>query len=271
MIDSSRLRVRCALSWSVALLLVGSCSSHEEEDDAEEAEGFQTIGAATCGVERWSVKTGTDPDASSVGLTATNKTIGSLRALAKPATIPANSRLSAEKQAARLTNVTLTVFKAESDSDYHLVVRDGAATNTMIVEIPLPGCVGSGSPFAGGIASARAAFNAKFTPTTSFVTANIPVTVTGIPMFDFLHGQTGVAPNGIELHPVLSICFGTNCAGTPPPTTCAHDICSTGSRLASGCDPCVTRICAADSFCCSSSWDSVCVGEVSSVCSQACP
>ena len=29
--------------------------------------------------------------------------------------------------------------------------------------------------------------------------------VTGVAFFDFLHGQTGVAPNGIELHPVR--CF----------------------------------------------------------------
>jgi hypothetical protein len=27
--------------------------------------------------------------------------------------------------------------------------------------------------------------------------------VSGVAFFDFLHGQTGVAPNGIELHPVL--------------------------------------------------------------------
>jgi hypothetical protein len=27
--------------------------------------------------------------------------------------------------------------------------------------------------------------------------------ITGVAFFDFLHGQTGVAPNGIELHPVL--------------------------------------------------------------------
>ena len=27
--------------------------------------------------------------------------------------------------------------------------------------------------------------------------------VTGVAFFDFLHGQTGVAPNGIELHPIL--------------------------------------------------------------------
>jgi hypothetical protein len=27
--------------------------------------------------------------------------------------------------------------------------------------------------------------------------------VGGVAFFDFLHGQTGVVPNGIELHPVL--------------------------------------------------------------------
>jgi hypothetical protein len=29
-------------------------------------------------------------------------------------------------------------------------------------------------------------------------------TVTGVAYFDFQHGQTGVAPNAIELHPVLA-------------------------------------------------------------------
>ncbi len=31
------------------------------------------------------------------------------------------------------------------------------------------------------------------------------VSVVGVGFFDFLHGQTGAAPNGIELHPVLKI------------------------------------------------------------------
>ena len=35
-------------------------------------------------------------------------------------------------------------------------------------------------------------------------------TVTGVGFFDILHGQTGVAPNGIELHPVLRL-SGLNC------------------------------------------------------------
>src|SRR5262245_59120950 len=77
----------------------------------------------------------------------------------------------------------------------------------MIVEIPSPTCVGAGSPFFAGIQNARSEFDARFHATTSFQTANIPVQVKGVGMFDFLHGQTGVAPNGIELHPVLDIVF----------------------------------------------------------------
>ena len=52
--------------------------------------------------------------------------------------------------------------------------------------------------------------------------------------------------------------------------TCSHPICSAGPKLAKACDPCVAKICAADSFCCRNKWDSVCVGEVASVCGETC-
>ena len=162
---------------------------------------------AQCGVERWSVKTGTDADAGLVNLnTSTSTAITNMRAFAAPSPIPANNRVSPAETTVWVINATLTLFKLESDSDYHLVIQD-AAGNTMITEIPSPTCVGAGSPFLADIQNARAKFDAQFTATTSFQTANIPVQVTGVGMFDFLHGQTGVAPNGIELHPVLNIVF----------------------------------------------------------------
>src|SRR5712692_2232469 len=166
-----------------------------------------TFSLAQCGVERWSVKTGTDPDAGLVNLnSSTNTTIANMRAFAAPNPIPANNRVAPAETTQWVINATLTLFKLESDSDYHLVIQD-AAGNTMITEIPSPTCVGAGSPFFAGIQNARAEFDAKFTATTSFQTANIPVQIKGIGMFDFLHGQTGVAPNGIEVHPVLDIIF----------------------------------------------------------------
>jgi len=83
----------------------------------------------------------------------------------------------------------------------------------MIAEIPAPTCVGTGSPFKTGITTARSQFDAKFNVTSSFQTTSTPVQITGVGMFDFLHGQTGVAPNGIELHPVLDVQF--NPTNTP--------------------------------------------------------
>jgi hypothetical protein len=39
-------------------------------------------------------------------------------------------------------------------------------------------------------------------------------TITGVGFFDVLHGQTGVAPNGIELHPLLGFTKATCVAAT---------------------------------------------------------
>lgn len=162
---------------------------------------------AQCGVERWSVKTGTDADASLVNLgSSTTTAITTMRGWTKPASLPSNNRISPYETTQWVINGTLTQYKAETDSDYHLVVAD-ASGNTVIVEIPSPNCVGAGSPFGPGITSARNKFDAAYTATSSFKTANVPVQIRGVGMFDFLHGQTGVAPNGIEIHPVLDIIF----------------------------------------------------------------
>jgi hypothetical protein len=163
--------------------------------------------AQSCGVERWSVKTGTDADIGKVNVSSqSSNTIVTMRGWTAPSPIPANNRVSPFETTVWVFNATLTQYKLESDSDYHLILSD-ASGNTLIAEIPLPACVGSGSPFLSGITNARTEFNARFTPTSSFQTANIPVRIVGVGMFDFLHGQTGVAPNGIELHPVLDIIF----------------------------------------------------------------
>lgn len=169
---------------------------------------FAQSGAlAQCGVERWSVKTGTDADKNLVNLGSTTATtIATMRSYATPSTLPANNRIQPQEITQYVINATLVEYKLESDSDYHLVIQD-ASGNTMIAEIPAPSCVGTGSVFTSGISNSRAEFDAKYTATGSFQTANIPVQIKGVGMFDFLHGQTGVAPNGIEIHPVLDIIF----------------------------------------------------------------
>ncbi|GAC1349270.1 MAG: hypothetical protein NVSMB27_20810 [Ktedonobacteraceae bacterium] len=172
----------------------------------------------SCGVERWSVKTGTDADAGLINLHSTTQTtIASLISLPAPTNLPTNNRIQPTETTVFQLHATLTEYRLESDSDYHLILSDGSG-NTMISEIASPACVGSSSPLLPGIQNARSEFDARYTATSSFQTANVPVTVTGVGFFDFLHGQVGVAPNGIELHAVLDVQFDTGGTPTPTPT-----------------------------------------------------
>jgi hypothetical protein len=49
-----------------------------------------------------------------------------------------------------------------------------------------------------------------------------------------------------------------------------HGLCNPNPKLPIDTDACVTKICNADSFCCSTAWDSICVGEVTSICGRSC-
>ena len=179
--------------------------------------------------ERWAVKTGADADAQALtGQAPTPSTIADLRALEVPAVLPPDGRSDgAEKTVWQLT-ATLQAFRMESDGDYHLVIADDQ-NNTMIAEIPNPGDITSPSFFAEQISNARTAFDNHFqlaeninapTPPAALGPGGaaqvqaaqtqqvaVPVTVTGLGYFDFNHGQLGVAPNAIELHPVINIVF----------------------------------------------------------------
>lgn len=171
--------------------------------------------ASGCGVERWSVKTLTDPSASAVNLTPQDATIAQLTAIAPPQS-PTDRVAPTETTTYRLSGV-IVFAKQEADSDIHLVLEDSAG-NTMIIESPSPSCAG-GSVVASQIAAVRQAVAAKFPGAAQGQVQSglsVPVTVTGVGFFDRLHGQTGVAPNGIELHPLTSISFGSAAAGRAP-------------------------------------------------------
>lgn len=185
--------------------VVRAVDDPDSEHEATVPQPGSTTGS--CGVERWSVKTGTDPDAGQINLQSTTPTtIAALDAIPAPSSLPADSRISPTETTVYQISATLTEYKLEDDSDYHLVLSD-ASGNTMIAEIPDPSCVGSSSPLAADIKNSRGEFDAQYTPDGSFQTANVPVTVTGVGFFDFDHGQTGVAPNAIELHAVLDVQF----------------------------------------------------------------
>lgn len=159
----------------------------------------------SCGVERWSVKTGTDPDAGQVDSnTSTVASIKQLVAIEPPAALPPDQRISPTETTVFTVSATLTGYKLEADSDYHLVITDSDG-RTMITEIPDPACVGASSPFLGDIQTARQVFDDRYAVTGTYRYMDVPVCITGVGFFDFVHGQAGVAPNGLELHPVLGL------------------------------------------------------------------
>ncbi|GIH19594.1 putative Ig domain-containing protein [Rugosimonospora africana] len=208
-----RTGIIAAVILAVAGLAVTTVSAairegHPDAEEHEEVTNNPLSTTGSCGVERWAVKTGTDADRSKITLNSTTATtIAELGALSAPANLPSNNRVAPTEDTVYQVHATLTEYKLEADSDYHLVLTDGSS-HTMIAEIPDPACVGAPSPLTSSIQKARSEFDAKYTPTTSFKTANVAVTITGVGFFDFLHGQTGVAPNGIELHSVLDVGFG---------------------------------------------------------------
>ncbi len=159
-----------------------------------------------CGKERWPVKTGTDKDAAKVNESPTPATINQLRQISAP--INPNIRPDTRYSATELTTYELTgwltVIKAEADQDYHVVLTDDNG-RTMIVESAHPDCA-KGSRFEAQIGDVRKVLDATFGgPIHGKIKTRKLITVTGVGFFDRLHGQEGVAPNGIELHPILHV------------------------------------------------------------------
>jgi hypothetical protein len=172
----------------------------------------EATNAAGCGVERWPIKTMSDPQAGRVRLAATRTTIGALRKRTQPATL-GTSRIAPVETHTYRVSARLVAYKLEADSDVHLVVADTKTGGTMIAEFPLLACVhGASAAVRKKIGAARAALiRACGTPSpSSFTALSGTATVTGVGFFDFKHGQTGVAPNGVELHPVLG--FSGSCS-----------------------------------------------------------
>jgi hypothetical protein len=171
--------------------------------------GFTSAACARCGVERWPVKTGTDSDAGQVSTAAQATTITALTQLPPPADpdLKQNSRFAPTELQTFRASGTLKVIKRETDEDYHLIIADPSnPAVTMIVEAPNPRCA-DGSVFFQNIADVRAAIEDKFGPIQGRLEPFVAVTVVGVAFFDRFHDQEGVAPNVIELHPLLSIRF----------------------------------------------------------------
>ncbi len=167
-------------------------------------------GPSYCSGYRWDVKTGQDPQASQVNLgSVTPTTVGFLTSLPAHSNLPDNSRLSPTELTQYEITGTIVDYALQHDNDYHVVIQDNSSSNVMITEIPDPACVPSSSPFAAMAANARNVFSAN-----AAGAIGATVAIKGVGFFDDNTLTSNVAPNKVELHPVLDINFNP---GSPPP------------------------------------------------------
>lgn len=167
---------------------------------------------AACGKERWPVKTLTD----SLGEQVAAKSSVAAHVAELVATTPptrktlqaATARRFPQEQLVYRVSALVIGDKQEADSDFHIVLADPNDTHTtLIAEIPSGSCVAAKR--AKFFNALRVKFAADFGKPAQGklrkLAQPVAACVTGVGFFDFLHGQDGVAPNGFELHPVLSI------------------------------------------------------------------
>jgi hypothetical protein len=154
--------------------------------------------AGVCGVDRWPVKVLIDDDTARVNLTPRPTTIARLAALPEPREArPPRSRLPLERRTFRVRAILVGQHLSDDDSDIHLIIADPAARSvTMVAEIPDSLCA-IGSRHTAAYAEARRVIDR--TPIGS------EIELEGVGFWDRRHGQSGMAPNAVELHPVLRV------------------------------------------------------------------
>jgi hypothetical protein len=165
--------------------------------------------ARQCGEWRWSIKTLSDKDAGKVHFKPKDRGVNYLRGLNAPKSLSSDTpRIPKVEFTTYSLKVQLLRATFEDDSDVHLVVAaPGNKAHTMITEFPDTTCKGAASSKKKhAMKQAREDLLAACPPIShsSFTKLKGSATLTGVGFWDEIHGQSGVAPNGIELHPVLS-------------------------------------------------------------------
>jgi hypothetical protein len=157
------------------------------------------------GKERWDVKTLADSCAKDINFNPKSSTIEKLISI-KPGRKIGNStpRFGLEYNTFTIT-CKIREYRIEDDGDKHLVLVSLIdSTKTMIGEIPNLACdTTNKNLFKPKFDSCMKEFN-KRVMRHQKVEPGL-YRIFGVLFFDKIHGQLGVAPNGVEIHPILSI------------------------------------------------------------------
>ena len=167
------------------------------------------------GIERWAVKTAsdpnvknkiriTDPDTISIAAFVHRKRPAHVGpSLARQTKFDSAGGRPVESTFWISLEVHLVEFKMEADSDIHLVVSDPSTHDLLTVEFPNPDCKGAAmSPFRARMVAARNALIAKhgYPPKSAYKAITGTAIVGGIGFFDKVHGSHG---SPTEYHPAL--------------------------------------------------------------------
>lgn len=154
-----------------------------------------------CGVERWTVKTLQDRPRL---FPARPNTVAHLVRLRRPRSVGAK-RLPLERHIYSVV-AAVTLVGPKGDSDLRLVLQNGV--NHMIAESPSSSCT----------RRAKAVRRRQMATARRAVRPCPRARVVGVAFWNRYHGQTGAAPNAIELHPILGFtCLAGGGPPSPPP------------------------------------------------------
>jgi hypothetical protein len=164
--------------------------------------------AACKGTFRWQVKTLSDARAKLVDYRPRSARLVSLTHLARPAGVTrATPRLAGDELRTYRIQVALKRVVMKPDREIRLVVANPKTKRTMVVEFADPTCGrAKHSRKRQRLAVARASFLAScgIPPKGRLRKISGSATITGVGFFDKKYRALGNAPNGFELHPVLS-------------------------------------------------------------------
>lgn len=223
--DGSAQVVTNTASWSSSNTLVAQISSsglltavatgsataratYQGQSGSETASVEPGTSGLMCGIERWPVKTLSDPSATSVDMSvAPTTTIAALNQFtAHCSGIPSLRTYPEEFKTFEVTGRILVV-RSEDDHDYHIALQDlNDPSVTIVTEIADPSCEGSvTSPFRQLLGQTRNAFNAIIGGRALSAMVGETLKVRGVGFYDFNHGQTGRSQSCLEIHPVISV------------------------------------------------------------------
>jgi hypothetical protein len=158
-----------------------------------------------CGVDRWPVKTLSDPGEREIDFVPIPTLVERLRRLHRPTVRSKTKRIKPVEKTAYTIHVSLVAMKRKPDHDIDVVVAASRRrSQTMVAAFPDVACRGAkGSRERAKMQRARTDLVTQCVkPTIAETRLTGTATITGITFFGDTAGL-GAAPNGIQLHPVL--------------------------------------------------------------------